>query len=44
LCPDMNITSFTVSASIPTSFLATNIAAVSFFVLFIILSNKLSYV
>jgi len=41
LCPDMNITFFTVSASIQTSFLATNIAAV-FFVLFIILSNKLS--
>jgi hypothetical protein len=38
LCPDMNITFFTVSASILTSFLAT---AVSFFVLFIILSNKL---
>ena len=42
LCPDMNITFFTASASIPTSFLATNIAAVSFFVLFIMLSNKLS--
>jgi hypothetical protein len=33
LCPDMNIIFFTVSASIPTTFLATNIAAVSFFVL-----------